>query len=308
MTNPFKFIEQPAAEEIYLLAGWRQWADGGSVSSGLPQYLIQQRGAHKIGEFSPGGYYMFQIPGTHDLLRPVVKFEDGYPVKLKAPRNEFFYTGDQKRGVVIFLGDEPQTNMEMYVETFLDAAQELGVKRIIGFGGVYGELPYDKERMISSTYSQVHLKEELDQLAVGYSDYHGGASIGAYICYRAAERNQEYISLYAFVPTYDFSQMTPGSTGVQIENDFTAWLGVMRRVNHLLKLDFDLNELEEKSDNLRTLMDAKIREIERDNPNLDVRAYLQQLEENFTERPFDPAGEFWEEEIGRLFDKLDDED
>ncbi|MBN1667993.1 MAG: PAC2 family protein [Anaerolineales bacterium] len=307
MANRFQIFEQPAAKDLYLLAGWRQWADGGSVSSGLPKYLIQQSNAHKIGEFSPGGYYMFQIPGTHDLLRPVVKFEDGFPVKLKTPRNEFFYTGNQERGAVIFLGDEPHLNMELYVETFLDAAQALGIKRIIGFGGVYGELPYDKERMISSTYSQVHLKAELDQLAVSYSDYHGGASIGAYICHRAAERQQEYISLYAFVPTYDFSQITPGSTGIQIENDFTAWLGVMRRVNHLLNLEFDLSELEHKSQELQQLMNAKIAEIERENPDLNVRDYLQQLSENFTERTFDPAEDFWEEQIGRLFDKLDDE-
>ena len=306
MSEHYEILNQPVADEIFMLAGWRQWADGGSVSSGLPQYLIQQSNAHKIGEFTPGGYYIFQVPGTHDLLRPVIRFEAGYPKIIETPRNEYFYSGDEHKGVVYFLGDEPQLNAELYVDTFLNAAQALGVTRIIGFGGVYGELPYDKARLISSTYSMPHLKDELTPLAVTFSDYHGGASIGSYICRRAADRKMEYVSLYAFVPTYDFSQRKPGATGIQIENDFSAWLGIMRRVNHLLKLEFDLEELEAKSQNLRELMDAKIEEIERENPGINIRSYLEELAENFTERDFDPAEDFWEEQIGKLFDKLDD--
>ena len=32
----------------HLIAGWkRQWSDGGNISSGLPQYLVDQLGARK---------------------------------------------------------------------------------------------------------------------------------------------------------------------------------------------------------------------------------------------------------------------
>ena len=164
-----------------MLAGWRQWADAGAISSGLPQYLIQQNDAHKIGEINSDGFYIFQIPGTHDLVRPVVKFDDGYPQALETRRNEFYYTGDDKLGVVIFLGDEPHLDIDRYMAALLDAVDTLKVQRIIGLGGVYGELPYDKERMISSVYSLSHLKEELNAYAVNFSEYHGGASIGSYI-------------------------------------------------------------------------------------------------------------------------------
>ena len=43
-----------------------------------------------IGSLRPDGFYLFQIPGTHDLVRPPIKFEDGYPVELVTPRNEFY--------------------------------------------------------------------------------------------------------------------------------------------------------------------------------------------------------------------------
>ena len=136
--------------------------------------------AHLIGSIDPSGFYLFQIPGTHDLVRPVVKFKEGYPEFLASERNEFFYAGNEDRGLVIFLGDEPHMDAERYVTALLQAAQQLKVKRIVSFGGVYGELPYQKDRIISSTYSQKHLKDELGNLAVNFSDYHGGGSIGSF--------------------------------------------------------------------------------------------------------------------------------
>jgi proteasome assembly chaperone (PAC2) family protein len=291
-----------------MLLGWRQWADAGSVSSGLPQYLIEQEQAYKIGEISPDGFYLFQIPGTHDLVRPMVKFEEGYPVYLERERNEFFYAGDEEHGMVYFLGDEPHLDVDRYINALLDAARTLRVKRMIGFGGVYGEVPYARARTISCTYSQKEMKPELDKLAVNFSDYQGGSSIGSYLCRRAAEQGIEYISLYAFVPSYDFAGMQGGSSGIQIENDFAAWLELMRRVDYLLKLGMDLSDLETKSQRLHRLMDAKISEIVKANPELGVETYLRQLEDDFEEMVFEPLQDLWEEEISRLFGELKEEE
>ena len=57
--------EKPTAAEIYMITGWRQWADAGSISSALPEYLVELTAARKIGEIKPGPFYLFQIPGTH---------------------------------------------------------------------------------------------------------------------------------------------------------------------------------------------------------------------------------------------------
>ena len=306
MSGELNLVEKPVAKDINMLIGWRQWADAGSVSSGLPQYLIEQSKAYKIGEIDTSGFYLFQIPGTHDLVRPVVKFKDGYPEFLEQERNEFFYAGDEARGLVYFLGDEPHLDVERYINTLLQAAKTLRVKRIIGFGGVYGELPYNKERMISSTYSQKYLKAELENLSVSFSDYHGGGSIGSYLCRRAAEQGIEYISLYAFVPTYDFSSTSREASGIQIENDFMAWLGIMRRVDYLLKMNFEFSDLEAKSQRLVKLIDAKIEEIAKNFPDANVHEYLQRLEEDFEEVIFEPLQDLWEDEINRLFDKFDE--
>jgi predicted ATP-grasp superfamily ATP-dependent carboligase len=308
MTDVVEIWEQPQAKEIYMLAGWRQWADAGSASSGLPQYLIQRTNARQIGQIRSDNFYLFQFPGTHDLVRPVVKFDQGYPESLQTRRNEFFYTGDDQLGLVIFVGDEPHLEVEKYVASFLQIALSLKVKRIIGFGGVYGELPYDKERLVSSNYSLPHLKQEIEALAMNLSDYHGGASIGSYVCKRANEKEIEFISMYAFVPTYDFSNISQISSNIRIENDYMAWLGIMRRVNFMLKLGVDLSDLEQKSQQLIEQIESKVEEIESAAPQVGVRDYLMHLSDDFREITFNPLEDVWEQEIRRILDKYEEED
>jgi len=297
--------EKPVADEIYMLVGWRQWADAGSMSSGLPRYLAKQADARQIGQIRSDDFYLFQVPGTHDLVRPVVKFNEGFPESLRTPTNEFYYAGDEQTGVVFFTGDEPHLKVEQYSETFLRAVKELGVKRVVGFGGVYAEVPYNKERLVSGIYSLKTLKEEIEALAVNLSGYQGGASIGSYICKRAGDHDVEYVSFYTFIPTYELSEITQIGNSIRIENDYMAWLNVMQRVNYMLRLDFDLQDLEGKSARLINVVDAKIEELEKVSPQLGVREYVDRVAEAFTEIPFQPLDDVWEKEFRRLFDEGD---
>jgi predicted ATP-grasp superfamily ATP-dependent carboligase len=302
MSDVVEIWERPQTENLYMIMGWRQWADAGAVSSGLPQYLIQQTQARKIGELGSDGFYLFQLPGMHDLIRPIVQFDEGYPKTLETRQNNLYYTGDGQRGTVLFLGDEPHLDIDRYTNAILDTAQSLNVKRIIILGGVYGELPYDKERSIGSSYSLPYLKKELASYAVNFSDYHGGASIGSYICRKAGERGIELVTFYAFVPMYDFSALTQRASAIRIENDFMSWLGIMRRVNYMFKTRFALADLEQKSDQLLQAVDAKVSELESLGPQLGVRDYMNRLSETFVEKTFDPLDDVWEKELRRLLD------
>jgi proteasome assembly chaperone (PAC2) family protein len=305
MTETAEIWEHPQKSPMYMIVGWRQWADAGSTSSGLPQYLIDQTKAHRIGTILPGGFYLFQFPGTHDLVRPIVKFNQGYPEFLQSQRNEFYYADVGNNGLVIFIGDEPHLDIERYISALLDVAVKLEVKRIVGLGGVFGEVPYDKDRNISSNYSLPHMKEEVKKLAVSLSDYEGGASIGSILCRRSADRGMEYVGLYAFAPLYDFSEIEHIETTIRIENDFTAWLGIMQRVNYMLKLNFDISDLEEKSQHLIELIEAKVEEFDNTAPQVGIRDYFKKLSDAFKETPFSPYDDVWEEKLRQILDKLE---
>lgn len=307
MTNWVKFNELPTASEIYFIGGWHQWADAGSVSSGLPQYLITQTGARKIGKMDPEGFYLFQIPGTHHLLRPEVHFEEGYSKRIRPRRNEFFYTDLGNKGLVLFIGDEPHMGIDRYSDGLFHALKQLQVKRAALVGGVYGAMPYDKDREVSCSYSLRRMKSELDEYAVRFSNYQGGATIGSYIIDRAELHGLEIFVFNAFVPAYDFSQTGASIQGVRIEHDYRAWYELMRRFNHMFGLGIDLSDLDRQSEELMASIDAKIAEMERALPQINVRSYLQKLTENFTERPFMPLDDVWEQELRDLFTDSEDD-
>jgi proteasome assembly chaperone (PAC2) family protein len=298
--------EKPVADEIYLIAGWHQWADAGNVSSGLPQYLIDQMDARQVGEIKPEGFYLFQIPGTHHFLRPEVSLVEGYRQALSAKKNEFFYTGNDKVGLLIFLGDEPHMNADRYAEAFFDVVEDLGVRRVGAIGGVYGAMPYDRDREISCTYSSPAMKAELNDYAVKFSNYEGGVTISTYLVDTAEKRGIEFFTFYAFVPAYDFSQVSGVVPGMRIENDFKAWYDLMRRFNHMFHLGIDLTDLEKQQNELLLSMEAKITELEEKVPQLKIREYIDNLTSDFVELPFSPLDDVWERELGDILDDLDE--
>ena len=303
MNELLSWLELPSVGKNMII-GWDQWADAGEVSSGLPQYLIDHTSAAKIGEIKPGDFYLFQIPGTHHLLRPVVKLEDGYPVYLEERRNEFYLSGDDESGFLIFLGEEPHLNEEAYAEAFLDAVEVLGVRRVVAVAGVHGPVPYDKRREISCAYSLPEMKEEMLRYALKLSNYEGGSTIGTYLADRAEARRIEFVALYAVAPAYDFSQGSMMVQQMAMQEDFRAWYDIMLRLNHMLRIDVDLSELQKRADALTAAWDAKIEKL-LEMSQLDVREYLDQINGDFTERSFEPLSRVWEDALGQLFDDTD---
>lgn len=296
----------PQTEELYMIAGWHQWADAGAISSGLPQYIIRHLGASKIGEIKPDGFYMFQIPGTHHLLRPEIKLEQGYRQSLETRKNELFYIGNDQKGLVIFLGDEPHMAVDQYADAFFDTVETLRVKRVAALGGVYGPVPYDKDREIACVYSLPRLKDEMSEYAVRFSDYEGGVTIGSYLLDEAEERSLEYFAFYGFVPAYDLShnQAAPLQS-LRVENDYKAWYDIMRRLSHMFGLEYNLSDLDESSDELITSMSAKIDELEQKLPQLKIREYIEKVSGDFTETSFMPLSDVWKRELDDLFEDLE---
>ena len=308
MSDLVELFESPIADETYMIAGWYQWADAGATSSGLPRYLIEQLNSRLIGRMHSDTFYMFQIPGTHDLLRPLSKFVDGYPQNPQPRDNQFFYAEQGQKGLVIFLGEEPHLNIDLYADALFYVAQELNIKRIVALGGVYGSMPYDKDRQISSAYSMPYMKDELSPYILRFSNYEGGASIGSYFVERASQKGIELFTLYAFVPAYDFSQLAMTNQGVRVESDFKAWYDIMHRLNHMFNMDIDLDDLARQGDTLLESMDEKIDELEKELPQVNIREHIANITQDFEEATFMPLGDVWEEGLGDLLEGLDEED
>ncbi|GIV84987.1 MAG: hypothetical protein KatS3mg052_1994 [Candidatus Roseilinea sp.] len=306
MADQLELFDRPQADEVYMIAGWRQWADAGNVSSGLPQYLITKLGARKIGRIKPDGFYLFQTPVSQFLFRPHFKFEEGYRKEVILHRNEAFYWESEwaggRRGLVIFLGDEPHMNVERYAEAFFDLARAFNVRRIAAVGGVYALVPFSKHRTFSVTYALPRMKEELAEYAVSFSNYEGGVSIGSYLEDHAERVGQEYFAMYALVPAYDFSQFTyrEPTPPFTVENDYQAWHDAMIRLNSMFKLGIDLTELAEKSAEATAQMREAIEKLARQLPHAPIKEWLAKLEADFVEMPFTKLDDVWEDALSDI--------
>ena len=290
-----------SAAGIQMIAGWHQWADAGDVSSGLPQYLIDETRAAKIGEMKPDDFYLFQLPGTHHLLRPVIRLSEGHPEELQERQNEFYYSSVGENGLLVFIGEEPHQNEAQYAETFLDAVEELGVRRVATVAGVHGPVPYDRDREISCVYSLPKMREELANYAVKFSNYEGGTTMSMYLAHMAGRRGIELFRFCAYVPSYDFSKDATIVHPLAMENDFKAWYDLMSRLDHMFNLNMDLSDLERQSVELTSAWESKIEEWAQI-PQLGVRAYMEEVNEEYTERPFVPLSNAWEDALGDLFE------
>ena len=298
--------ETPIDQENVMIVGWQQWADAGECSSGLPHYLIEQVGAHKIGEIKSDGFYLFQIPGTHHLMRPQVKLNQGYREHMSTHTNEIYFAMVNGKGLFIFAGEEPHQHERRYAEAFFDMVEALNIRRVVAVGGVFGAMPYGKDREISCVYSVPKLKPELDNYAVRFSDYEGGSTIGTFMAHWAEFREVEFVVFYAFAPAYEFSQLGLTIQSMRVDEDWKAWFDLLRRIDFMLGLGLDLTDLEERGHDLIEAWDAKIEETEKKHPDLHVKAYLEAVSADFTERPFIPLDKAWDE-LGDLLGDIDDE-
>ena len=269
----------------FMIAGFNQWANAGNVSSGIPEYLIEKLHARKLGYIRKDDFYIFQLPGSHFFFRPPVKYVDGYEEDYEEePINDFYYSEISGKNLIIFIGTEPNKREDVYVNTLLDGAKDLGVNRIIVPAGVGGEVPFDKERLVNCTYSLKYLKEELITYAVTFSDYDKNATIGMVINHYCKERGIESVRFSARTPSYQFP--------LSINTDKRAMYDILRRIRYMFGINLDLSDLEKESKQQISEFENSLKSLRMENTELEpqLTTYLMQIGEGFEELSFkEPA-------------------
>ncbi len=282
------FQEKPRAE--YMIAGWRrQWSDGGEISGGLPRYLIDKTGAKRIGELGAEVYrmcYPFQVPGTHDMYRPRVEYQDGLPTGQMRRENYFYDAGN---GLIVFLGEEPWSRMDIYGEAFFKAIKELGVSQTAAVEGYNGAAPPDQERSVSCIYSQARMRERLEKFGLRFSNYgsrsRNGPTIGMALVTLAHYQHPEIelFRLGAMAPMYPF--LAGKNDPLGISKDHRAFYDIMRRLKSMFKLDMDLSELITLGDKESRELQQALEKLAASNPG--AKEIIDKVRSDYSYRPFE---------------------
>lgn len=231
-TDALQWLEKPALRDATMLLAFSGWMDGGDVSTGTVERLVDQVNAAEVGYIDPEPFYIYNFPGNMEvsaLFRPHIRIKRGVLRDVDLPTNTFY--ADPDHNLAFFVGKEPNLRWATFGECVFTAATEQDAKRIIFVGSFAGSVPHTREPRLFATVSNRATLKTLRRYGVRPSDYEGPGSFVTYMMNQADRRGVEMISLAAEIPAY-----IQGTNPLSIE-------AVTRRLAAILELPADLSEL-----------------------------------------------------------------
>jgi proteasome assembly chaperone (PAC2) family protein len=235
-TDSLTIYDSPSLEKATLLLAFTGWMDGGDVSTGTVQHLVQLLEARPIAEIDPEPFYVYDIPGSMEvaaMFRPPVTIEGGLIKEFELPSNTFYC--HPAGNLVLFIGKEPHLHWRTFGQCIFELTSRLGIRRIVFVGSFGGAVPHTRLPRLYVTCSDPKLLPEMDEYAVRRTGYQGPSSFTTYLMTRAKSVGLDMISLTVEVPGY-----LQGTNPASIE-------AVTRRLMKLLRLHLDLAHLRNAS-------------------------------------------------------------
>ncbi|HQE83081.1 MAG TPA: PAC2 family protein [Candidatus Hydrogenedentes bacterium] len=231
-----KMDRVPTLAGASMVIGLTGWMDGGEVSTGTVEYLIDLLDAQPFAEIDPSGFYIYNFPGSMEvssLFRPHAVIEAGLVVAYHEPRNRFYVA--EEHNLVLFEGKEPNLRWPDFADCMFALAAKCGVSRIVFIGSVAGIVPHTREPRLYGSVSDEKFRPLLDDLGLEPTDYEGPASLTTYLSALAGERDLQMTTVVAEIPAY-----------VQ-ERNVRCIEAVTRKVADMLGLALSLDELHEET-------------------------------------------------------------
>jgi proteasome assembly chaperone (PAC2) family protein len=285
-------IEKPPLRSPYLVCGLNGWLNNGNVAVGGIKYLIEYFKATLLAEMQTPRYHVYQIPGVHSA-RPVFKMEDGVIKEADFPKNQFYYAGNpaSEHDIIFFLGTEPNLYWEEYGDTVLSLARSFGVSRIYTFGAIYDRSPYNREPHITCTCTSAKVRDEMEKYNVIMSSREGMATINLMLLYSFQQGGIDGVNLTARVPYYPEFNIGLDYSPRSVKAVLERYNGLMKMGLNFDGLDKEIGEIEGNLDSIRSR-------------NTEFNTYLEELEKNYTETPYQESIDISADEAVRFAEEL----
>jgi len=264
----------PKLDGATLVLAFSGWMDGGDVSTGTVQRLVDLLGADPFAEIDSEPFFIYSFPGSMEvtaMFRPHIQIEDGLIQSVDMPSNVFYC--HEPADLVLFVGKEPNLRWRTFGECIFQVAREVGASRILFVGSFGGMVPHRRQPRLYVTCSDSTLLEEMERYGVRRTGYEGPGSFTSYLMTQAASAGVEMVSLVAEIPGY-----LQGANPMSIE-------AVTRRLAKILKLSLDLDSLRLASTQWELQVSSAVEENEA------MAEQVRQLEEQYDNDLLDLGGE-----------------
>src|SRR5262245_3687107 len=155
--------DTPTLDRATLVLAFSGWMDGGDVSTGTVQRLVDLLGARPVAEIDPEPFYLYNFPGSMELtalFRPPIKIADGVVTAIDLPANTFYC--HEPANLVLFLGKEPNLRWREFGDCVIALARKAGVRRVLFVGSFGGTVPHTREPRLHVTCSEARLLAEME--------------------------------------------------------------------------------------------------------------------------------------------------
>ena len=247
-----------------LVLAFSGWMDGGDVSTGTVERLVELLNAQPVAEIDPEPFYIYNFPGSMEttaLFRPHIEIEDGLVKTVDMPTNTFY--SHDSAGLMLFIGKEPNLHWRRFGRCIFELAGRARVSRILFVGSFGGSVPHTREPRLYVTCSERSLLPEMEQFGVRRSGYEGPGSFTSYLMTQAGTEGLQMTSLVAEIPAY-----LHGTNPLSIE-------AVTRRLSAILQLPLDLDGLRSVSTEWELEISTAVDE------NSDLAEKVRELEEEY---------------------------
>ena len=257
-TTVNKLPELRNPDFIAALAGW---SDAAQVATGTALYLARSLDAVRFAQIEGDQFYDFST------IRPKITVDRGLITSLHLPHNGLCYWKNQKadHDLVLLHGIEPHLHWQKFVDTILDLASRLKVRRIYTLGGLYDNIPHTREPRISGVVNRPSLLAVLQRHNIEPIVYQGPSSLHGLLLTNCARRNIEAVSLWGHAPFY-----------VRVETNPMVCLGLVKKLTELLEIEIDLEELAKAGEYLQDMLNRLLADS-----SDELRLYVKKLEEQY---------------------------
>ncbi|MFP6581486.1 MAG: PAC2 family protein [Candidatus Hydrogenedentota bacterium] len=262
----------PELNDGVLILGFRGLMDGGEVSTGTVEYLIETYDAERFGEIHPDGYYVYSVPGALQIaamFRPHAQIEDGRVTDYEEPRNEFYVS--EQHNAVLFIGDEPHISWHQYTRELFSIVEQCNISRICYVGSVTGLVPHTREPVFYSSFSDESFRDAVVSSGIHPTHYEGPSSLATFFIKTAEAQGISIATLVAGIPPY-----------VQGRNDHCIE-SLIEKLQPLLGIYVDTDELAAR----RVEFDRGLEDIVQARPEL--REQIKKLEDIYDQQLNEPS-------------------
>jgi hypothetical protein len=276
MTDYMTIHEMPQVKLEYLISSFGGWPDAAEGATNTVKYLQRKLEAKKFAEIDPEEFYDFT------QVRPYSSRTRDGRRRVRWPANEFHYWTPSGltpptpspssmergpgKGIILFLGIEPNLKWRTFARNFADLVEQCGVKTVIHIGALLDAVPHTRGVRLTGSSTRADLQSALDAASIHSSNYQGPTGITTAVMEACTSRGMSYVSLWGHTSHY-----------LHAAPNYRVSYTLAQTLTRLLDLPLDLEELRSAAANFDQEVVKAVANDEQ------LSSYVKKLEDRYDE-------------------------